>query len=84
MNLWKDLRVTMSVLVLNIISIVFTFFPDFGNLYYLLTLNDTSNESILTCDIGKTLGNDLNLLNEIYGKNDNEFIEKSDLQEKFK
>ena len=80
MNLWKDLRVTMSVLVLNIISIVFTFSPDFGNLYYILTFNDTSNESTLTCDIGKTLGNDLNLLNEIYGKNDNKFLEKSDLQ----
>ena len=28
-----------------------------------------------------TLGNNLNLLNKIYGKNDNEFLEKSDIQE---
>ena len=32
----------------------------------------------MICDSCKTLGNDLNLPNETYGKNDNEFLEKSD------
>ena len=35
----------------------------------------------LICDSCKTLGNYLNLPNEIYGKNDNEFLEKSDIHE---
>ena len=39
---------------------------------------------LLTWDIGKALGNDLNLLNEIYGKNDSECLEKSDLHENLK
>ena len=39
---------------------------------------------LLTWDIGKALGNDLNLFNEIYGKNDNECLEKSDLHENLK
>ena len=56
------------------------FVPDFENLHYLLTLNDTSNESTLIYDSCKTLGNDLNLSNKIYGKNDNEILEKSDIQ----
>ena len=34
----------------------------------------------MICDSCKTLGNDLNLPNETYGKNDNEFLEKSDKQ----
>ena len=32
----------------------------------------------MICDSCKTLGNDLNLPNETYGKNDNKFLEKSD------
>ena len=35
----------------------------------------------MICDSCKTLGSDLNLPNEIYGKNDNEFLEKSDIDE---
>ena len=58
-----------------------SFAPDFHNFHYLLTLNHTSNESTLICDSGETLGNDLNLPNEVYAKNDTEFPEKSDLQE---
>ena len=58
-----------------------SFVPDFDNPDYLLTLNDTGNESTLICDSCKTLGNDLNLPNEIYGKNDSEFSEKSDIHE---
>ena len=34
----------------------------------------------MICDSCKTLGYDLNLPNETYGKNDNEFLEKSDKQ----
>ena len=43
-------------------------------------MNDTGNESALICDSCKTLGNDLNLPNETYSKNDNEFLEKRDIQ----
>ena len=57
-----------------------SFVPDFENLHYRLTLNDTSNESILFCDSCKTLGYDLKVPNETRGKNDNEFLEKSDIQ----
>ena len=64
----------------NFVSFCKSFVPDFENLHYLLTLNDTSNESTLFCDSCKTLGNDLKVPNEIYGKNDNEFLEKSDIQ----
>ena len=64
----------------NFVSFCKSFVPDFENLHYLLTLNDTSNESTLFCDSCKTLGNDLKVPNETYGKNDNEFLEKSDIQ----
>ena len=55
--------------------------PGFDNLHYFLTLNDTSTEYTLICDSYNTLGNDLDLPNEIYCKNDNEFLEKRDMQE---
>ena len=48
---------------------------------YILALTDTSNKSTLICDSCETLGNDLNLPNEIYGNNDKEFLEKRDIQE---
>ena len=63
----------------NFVSFCKPFVPDFDNLLYLLTLNDTGNESTLICYSCKTSGSDLNLPNEIYGKNDNEFLEKSDI-----
>ena len=73
-NVWKDLRVTTNFFSFkqkyNFISFFKSFVPDFDNRHYLLTLNDSSNESTLVCDSYKTLGNDLNLSNEIYGKND--------------
>ena len=65
----------------NFVSFCKSFVPDFDNLHYPLTLNDTSNESILICDSYKTLGNDINLPNEVYCKNDNKFLEKSNIQE---
>ena len=65
----------------NFDSFCKSFVPDFDNIHYLLALNDTSNKSTIICDSGKSLGNDLNLANEISGKSDNEFLEKSDLQE---
>ena len=34
----------------NFVSFCKSFVPDFDNLYYPLTLNDTGNESILICD----------------------------------
>ena len=34
----------------------------------------------LFCGSWKTLANDLNVPNETYGKNDNKFLEKSDIQ----
>ena len=64
----------------NFVSFGKSFVPDFENLHYLLTLNDTSNESTLFCDSCKTLGNDLKVPNETYRKNDSEFLEKSDIQ----
>ena len=45
----------------NFVSFCKSFVPDFDNLYYLLTLNGTSNESTLICHSCKTLRNDLNL-----------------------
>ena len=48
----------------NFVSFCKSFFPDFENVHYLLTLNDTSNESTLICDSCKTLENDLNVPNE--------------------
>ena len=63
----------------NFVTFCKSFVPNFENLHYLLTLNDISNESTLICDSCKTLGNDLNLPNENYGKNENEFLEKSDI-----
>ena len=68
MNVWKDLRVCKS------------FVRDFENLHYLLTLNDTNKESTLFCNSCKTLGNDLKVPNETYSKNDNKFLEKSNIQ----
>ena len=68
MNVWKDLRVFKS------------FVRDFENLHYLLTLNDTNKESTLFCNSCKTLGNDLKVPNETYSKNDNKFLEKSNIQ----
>ena len=65
----------------NFVSICKSFVPGFDNLCYLLTLCDTSNEYTLICDSCKTLGNDLNFPNEIYGRNDNKFLEKRDIQE---
>ena len=64
----------------NFVSFCKSFVPDFENLYYLLTLNDTSNESTLFCYSWKTLGNGLKVPNENYGKKDNEFLGKSDIQ----
>ena len=55
--------------------------PDFDNLHYLVSLNDTGNESTLICVSCKTLRSDLNLPNDIHGKNDNEFFEKSNIHE---
>ena len=49
----------------NFVSFCESFVPDFDHLHYLLTLNDISNVSTLICDSCKTLGNDLNLPNEI-------------------
>ena len=65
----------------NFVSFCKPFVPDFDNLHNLLTLNDTSNESTLIWDSCKTLGNDLNLSNEIYRENDNEFLEKNEIHE---
>ena len=65
----------------NFVSFCNLFVPDFDSLHYLLTLNDAGNESTLICDSCKTLGSDLNVPNEIYGKNDNEFLEKGDIHE---
>ena len=48
----------------NFVSFCKSFVLDFENLYYLLTLNDTSNASTLICDSCKTLENDLNVPNE--------------------
>ena len=62
------------------VSFCKSFVPDFENLHYLLTLNDTSNESTLFCESCKTLGNGLKVPNGTYGKNDNEFLEKSNIQ----
>ena len=64
----------------NFVSFWKSFVPDFENLQYILILNDTSNESTLFCDSCQTLRNDLNLSIETYDKNDNEFLEKSDIQ----
>ena len=50
----------------NFVSFCKSLVPDFDNLYYFLTLNDTSNESTLIYDSSKTLGNEVNLPNEIY------------------
>ena len=57
----------------NFVRFCKSFVRVFENLHYLHTLNDTSNESTLFCDSRKTLGNDLNVPGENYGKNDNEF-----------
>ena len=65
----------------NFISFCKSFVPDFDNVHYLLTLNDTGNESTLVCDSCKTVGSDLNLPNEINGKSDNEFLEKRAIHE---
>ena len=65
----------------NFVNFCKSFVPDFDNLHYLLTLNDTGNEFTFLCDSCKTLGSDLNLPNKICGKNDNEFLEKSDIHE---
>ena len=83
MNVWKDLRVTMNFFSFkyNFVSFCQSFVPDFDNLHYPLTLNDTGNESPLICDSCKTLRNDLNLPNDFYSKNDNEFLEKNDIHE---
>ena len=64
----------------NFVSFCKSFVPDFENLRYLLTLNDTNNESTLFCNSCKTLGNDLKVPNENYSKNDNKFLEKSNIQ----
>ena len=64
----------------NFVSFCKSFVPDFENLRYLLTLNDTNNESTLFCNSCKTLGNDLKVPNETYSKNDNKFLEKSNIQ----
>ena len=58
----------------NFVSFCKSFVRDFQNLYSLLTLNDTSNVSTLICDSCETLGNDLNLPNENYGKHGNNFL----------
>ena len=65
----------------NFVSFCKSFDPDFDNLHYLLTSNNTTNESTLTSDSCKTLGNDLNHPHEIYGRNENEFVEKRNIQE---
>ena len=39
----------------NFVSFCKSFVPDFDNLHYLFTLNDTSNESTLICESCKTL-----------------------------
>ena len=65
----------------NFVSFCKLFVPNFDNLHYLLNLNDTSNESTLIFDSSKTFGNDLNLPDKIYGRNDNEFLEKRDTKE---
>ena len=49
----------------NFVSFCKLFVPDFHNLHYLLTLNDTGNGSTLICDSCKTLGSDLSLPDEI-------------------
>ena len=66
MNVWKDLRVTMNFFSFkyNFVSFCQSFVPDFDDLHYPLTLNDTGNESPLICDSCKTLRNDLNLPND--------------------
>ena len=63
----------------NFASFCKSFVPDFDNLHYFLTLNDTCNESTSVCDSCKTVGIDLNLPNKINGKSDNEFLEKSSI-----
>lgn len=75
MNVWKDSTVTTNFLVLDINSIVFLSY-----LFQIWKIFITFL-SALICDSCKILGNDLNLPSEIYGKNDNEFLEKSDMQE---
>ena len=65
----------------NFDSFCSSFVPDFDNLHYVFIVNGASNESTLICVSCKTLGNDLNLPNKIYGKSDHKFLEKRDLQE---
>ena len=64
----------------NFVSFCKSFIRDFENLHYLLTLNGTSNESTVISGKYKTLGNNLSVPNETYSKNDNECLEKSDIQ----
>ena len=56
LNVWKDLRVTMNFFSFkyNFVSFCKSVVPDFDNLHYLLTLNDTSDESTWICNSCKT------------------------------